>query len=261
MEYIVFGTNETTIRATVREIEQETSKFTGKSINKYVVSFTASDERDSDLVSGLKAKDQVYLFDPSNKPVGRCTTLQKSSSFTAGNPETNFVWELREIEDLTIEKVSLGGIELLPYRYKESLDGDALMIDMRVRITPDVRDRIEKLPHYFEVIRFGISDLPRTMRLGRGLWSESEGTINQQVYLVEQLFDKPGEHGLFEPERSNWHFMLIKVTHKLDSLLQLLSTKGLLNEEEIASLDEFPDDARVRLVREFDRVKDLDEWQ
>jgi hypothetical protein len=185
-----------------------------------------------------------------------------SYSYEAGSPIARFTWELREIEDLQVTEILLNGWSLTPYKYKEELDGDALIAEGRVELTPDEYERLLLLPKYFSVVRRGIEDEPREMRFGRYLWSKSEDKYKVQLYLVEKRFDDTRSgHGFLEPQSSNDADSIVYSAILLDRLMDSLIHKGVLSAQECEKLKNIDDELQMERERaKRNRVDDLDEW-
>ncbi|HET9284277.1 MAG TPA: hypothetical protein VFR24_20180 [Candidatus Angelobacter sp.] len=186
---------------------------------------------------------------------------EPSYHYQEGSPVTRFNWKLREIEDFQGTQLVIDDWPLTPYKYHEELSGEALIVQARVEMTPDEFERFLNLPRYFPVIRKGIEDQPREMRLGQCLWSETADKYRVQVYLVESVYDKKGGHGVFQPQSHNDATRIVHSAIILDRLLDSLVKKGVISAEESEQLTRFDDEKKIhREMAKRDRVDDLDKW-
>jgi hypothetical protein len=191
------------------------------------------------------------------------TPLQRTESYRDGNPVRTYHWELTEKEMLQLESLRLGELTLSPYEYKESFnDQGELTIDARTRLTPAELQSLRALPYFFSIVRKGISDTPREMRFGRLLWSDHGDHIKHDIFLVERQKSSDKKlGGLLQPEMYLWESAIALNAGLVNSLIDTLKTKGLLNDEEIDQLKKQAADSVEDRMRHFQRVNDLDEWE
>ena len=73
-----------------------------------------------------------------------------------------------------------------------------------VELSQDEEERLHALPKYFEVIRKGINENPRSMRFGQLLWAKKGEKSRIQLFLVDTAYDEQKNgHGLDEPRSTN----------------------------------------------------------
>ena len=118
------------------------------------------------------------------------------NSYAESGGEHSYTLILRQAEELSLESLVVGDVELHPYAYREAVSGAELTVWAKcvgsktevLRLRALLKDRSS-----FPVIRHGISDQPRPMRFGVAEWSEHEGRIKFRVIFVDRDAD-PGEH-------------------------------------------------------------------
>lgn len=96
---------------------------------------------------------------------------------------------LREAEDLRLECLILDSLELRPYEYREEILAGGLTISAKVVGSQADVTRIGRLIRSrpsFPVVRRGINDEPREMRLGVAEWSRYEDRIKYRLVLVDE---------------------------------------------------------------------------
>ena len=100
------------------------------------------------------------------------------------------------------------------------------------------------------------------MHFGRLLWSDHGDYIKHEIILVEREKNSARKiSGLLQPERYLWESNIALNAGLVNSLLDTLKTKGLLNEEEIDQIRKTASDGAEDRMRQFQRVNDLDEWE
>jgi hypothetical protein len=168
------------------------------------------------------------------------------------------------MEDLQATQLVIDGWALTPYKYKEEIDDEALIVQARVQLSAEEYKRLFELPTYFSVVRKGIDDEPREMRFGQCLWSESDDKYKIQLYLVEKRLDDSKRglgHSFLEPQSSNDAGRIVRSAILLDRLIDSLIHKGVLSAEESEKLRQIDDELQVDLeMAKRNRVSDLDKW-
>jgi hypothetical protein len=187
---------------------------------------------------------------------------QTSFRYSTDSPLTTYTWELTQEEQLSIKTLQLGDLTVMPYEYVESFDGDgAMTIDARVKLDADQLARLRSLPLYFDVVRNGINQTPREMRLGRVLWSQHEGYAKHDIYLIDRSYDAGKKvSGLTAPEMGNIADQVAESRGQLETLLDILKDKNLLDDGAITLIRQGASERRAAHRADVTRVNDLDEW-
>jgi hypothetical protein len=148
---------------------------------------------------------------------------------------------LREHEELALEALMVDGVELHPYEYREELLGDGLAVWAKMVGTVDdvhrLRERLRGRAS-ISVVRRGVQDEPRGMRLGLAEWSEYEDRVKYRLVLVENGVDESAHPDLARMERENNRAALGFYLNLAERLLELMVRKGILAAEEVAAARE-----------------------
>jgi len=198
----------------------------------------------------------------------RSYSLTHGRSGAASVMEYRYSVELDEHEDLNLTQLEIDDLIVVPYQFEEKAERGGIVIDARARLDAAQYARFMALygsdNDYWPVVRRGISDEPRQMRMGWRLrWSKHDDVVKHDILLVERACDEqPDGAGfamLFEPEMSYSRATLASTTELLDGLMDVLSNKGILTEPECRALREAAEQRTFARRREFFRVSDLDE--
>jgi hypothetical protein len=239
------------------------SQSTDKKLGRLRVQFEANDGQTRAAEDFINTKQTVETNSGTDTAT-RWRIGNHSNSYSNNSPRTTFTWELLQVEDLTIDKLLIEGWELNPYKYSEEFEGKGVLtIHARVELLNDEQERLRKLPLYFQVVRRGINDTGREMRLGQLLWSkkEPEDKYRMSLILVDRAYDSSGlKHGMFEPRFGNVAENAALVRLRLAALLDKLVEKGVLSGDEVKAIRVVDDERLNTELREIDRVNDLDEW-
>jgi hypothetical protein len=254
---------------TLRNSDVEASRHTGRNLRHLEVELVVDgDEAERQVRLALDEASSVpaSLVTDAGEADGTWTVGETSSSYRDGLPVFHHVLELQEREDLKARALQLANLTLEPYAYEEQFDGDALVVTARVTIDRGQQDTLLSQDHderYFPVIRVGLSEEPRMMRLGRCLWSREQRVIRQEIVLVDRAYDDDSghvRHGFDEPSLSHLEEMAVEDGRLLCMLCDLLSDAGAISSDGLNRLAPVLDQIRKRDSREFSRVEDLDEW-
>ena len=175
MSVVHFKAGELGMRARVQSRTAATSPFTGKELAQLEVFFTAHENQQDEVREAL-SQPAALLADGQGElstPVD-VALHQTNYSYTVGNPVQSYTWLLTEKEELSLETLHVAGMSFQPYQYSERIDDGALIIDARVEVDKETRIKIRDLKPYFQVLREGISEKPRSMRCGQLIWSSVE---------------------------------------------------------------------------------------
>jgi hypothetical protein len=168
---------------------------------------------------------------------------------------------LREAEELTLECLLLDGHEVHPYEYRESVVGGGLTLWAKMVGTRGDVTRISRLIRTrstFPVVRQGIQDEPREMRLGVAEWSEYEDRIKYRLVLLDREITDTTRADLVRIEEENTRAALGYYANLVERLVDLLVSRGVVEDAEIAALR---DAARLEpgvTRHEFWHVPDVD---
>ncbi|MGO1632867.1 MAG: hypothetical protein ACTHXX_12715 [Staphylococcus equorum] len=258
----------------VEPIETELSPYTGREVQSFSICFDTVGESNNDIVQEKLSNYEngnIFSLDDDNIKVKEYKLI--NTSYTYSNNQNNketvyrYTLDLKEIEKLNIESLTLGKIEVFPYDYEEEYikEKEALTITAKIEVSEDTIAKLDKLreeKRYFEVIRNGISSDKLKMRFGQGLWSKNEEKIKQKLILVEENYDKVPTSMTFphEPDVTNMKKMLAQAKNQNDELIKLLLSKNLISKEDV---DKIKTESKInfgKTNRKFYEVDDLDKY-
>lgn len=173
---------------------------------------------------------------------------------------------LRESEDLSLRGLQLGELELHPYEYREEAVHNGIRVRAKLVGTEEEVLRLRALAAGAEplsVVRVGIQDTPRWMRLSVEEWSEFEDRVKYRIVLDE---GEPGGEGDTAPEESDGNdspeigrAALVFYANYLERLAETLVRHGVLTREELQSLREAARQESGVGRHELWRVDDVDQ--
>lgn len=247
----------------IRRRTSERSPHTGRDLTELHCWATTADARiHEELAVVLRSVGDraITAFDESGEFAGKWSVSWNSYGESAGVHTYTLV--LREAEELTLEALVVEDLEVHPYEYREEIVDDGLIIWAKVvgsegdvqRVRETLRARSSLV-----VLRRGISDRPRLMRLGAAQWSEWEDRIKYRLVLVDQELSGGVRSTLARIDEENSAAAIGFYANFLDRLTETLIAKGVLAAEEV---QELRDAARAQtgVVRhDFWHVVDIDD--
>lgn len=244
------------------------SRHTGVALKKIEVSLRADRKIHENITKIIERlnKTEINSIGEQGKILKKWKI--ENSTYSCIENKYDHYFKLTEIEDLHVDSLTVGRLTFHPYSYKEEFDRDALIINANVNLSElqftEVKKLIEK-NDYFKVIRHGISDEPREMKLGVPLWSKHKDTIKYKIILNEKKYLETQKKILFYNYHfvqrvSNMSILLAKQDGILKELLTILSNKKVLTNEEITEIKEKASTQSRRREIDFYQVKDADEF-
>lgn len=252
-----------TVPVSIRKETTERSRHTGKELVQLHGWATTEEEGAHRAISGLLrglAERPVRAQDEAGEFAGRwCISW---NAYAESNGVHTYTLLLREVEELSLEALVVDGIELLPYEYGETIVADGLVVRAKMVGTMDDVARVREVVRSratLQVLRKGIQDEPREMRLGVGAWSDSEDGVKYRLVLVDRKLDRPVSPELARIEEENDRVALGFYSSYLEHLSELLVRKGLVTETELEGLRKEADREPGVSRRDLWRVADVDE--
>lgn len=244
------------------------SKHTGNELERF--SFTIrvkgnKKEMLEEVITNSK-NDGVFAVDNTGGIQKEYKITNHSYSYNGNftDEETIYTYSLKleQIEKLEIKQLVIAGIKLSPYKYSEKYD-NGIIIDTCVRLSNEETEQIKNAigeNKYFEVIREGISQEPKTMRFGKTIWSEDGEFTKKSWVLVENIYDEknPKLHHWLEPEWSNIQIELAIQKHINKSLLNLLMSKDIITLQDVDKLTTEANNHYKEFLKYFLKVDDID---
>jgi hypothetical protein len=169
---------------------------------------------------------------------------------------------LREAEELTLRALMLEDIELHPYEYREEALAGGLVIRAKLVGTEEEVLHMRRLAMEREacaVVRLGIQDEPRRMRLGVEEWSEIEDRVKFRIVLADVGLDVELGEGLGSAENESSRAALAFYANYLERLAEILVRKELLSREELRALRDAARTEPGVIRHELWRVADVDQ--
>jgi hypothetical protein len=251
------------VPVSIRKETTERSRHTGKELVQLHGWATAEEEGAHRAISGLLrslAERPVRAQDETGEFAGRwCISW---NAYAESNGVHTYTLLLREVEELSLEALLVEELEMRPYEYREMVVGDGLVIRAKMVGTEDdvarVREVVRSRPA-LRVVRRGIHDDPREMRLGVGEWSDSEDGIKYRLVLVDRELEGEISPELARIEEENDRVALAFYANYVERLSDLLVKKGLLSREELDRVREAAGQAPGVSRRDVWRVADVDE--
>ena len=257
------------MRFPVGEGETVTSPFTGRELRKLQTKFRVAPHT-AELVRAFlatgSAADTEGSFWSGN--------LDMESYSDAGPHTLTITWS--ESERLHADTVEFEGLTLVPTdtKYEERVNEDgSIFVTFQANLTPDETDRLRTLiaakhsdSRYWSVIRRGVSDEPRNMRLGRVLWQQlADGRIGHDITLVDEAFDPSDAHDAFrglagEPQIGNLIEQVSVLLARFETLLTELEASGTVAPEAIGRVRTAADTLAAARSHIFFEVADLSRW-
>jgi hypothetical protein len=174
--------------------------------------------------------------------------------------------QIEEMEELELTGLSINGIVLYPYFYEEEFDCDDLNIKSRVIVSPEQDAWLRMLMKedgYFQVVRHGISDLPRDMRFSNTiLWSKHGNKFKYEIILVDRGYDEKDRPlaRLFQPQMSRMQSAVAAQAEMVEAMLETMVTRKYLTVGDVAEMRKKAAERVWDRKREFFEVRDVDEF-
>lgn len=145
--------------------EKQVSKHTEEELTNYKIKISLKGIENKDWIED-NINNIFYKLDENDNVIGEYNGKIKSSSFSNQSDVYNYTIKLFEKENLDIEKLVIGDLEIEPYEYEEEFTS---MMHQDEYLRMDVKSEVNysefmKLytsePKYFEIIREGINENP-----------------------------------------------------------------------------------------------------
>jgi hypothetical protein len=169
---------------------------------------------------------------------------------------------LREAEELSLRALLLDDIELHPYEYREEPVSGGLVIRAKLVGSEDEVLRLRRLAaerENWKVVRQGIQDEPREMRLSVEEWSELDDRVKFRIALADSALVLNQDETEVETESESSRSALAFYANYLESLAEMLVAKGVVTREELRTLREGARADSGVIRHELWRVADVDQ--
>jgi hypothetical protein len=180
---VKFRAGELEFNASVVEANQATSPQTGDPLQSLIIQFRAQKAvmHEQALVEAQQRQaGGVFSLTEGGEPELEWRVLESRSTFVGTEPwgVNHHVWRIEQVERLAIELLMIDSVELEPYDYAEEVaeDGTVRLAARALISEPDL-EALSRIDGPVEVVRGGISDSPREMRLSGYIWSERADSL------------------------------------------------------------------------------------
>jgi hypothetical protein len=172
-----FRAGELEFNASVVESSQSASPRTGNQLQLLTIQFRAqkSGVHESAVTEALQRQSGGLLsLTEAGEPELEWRVRESNWTYVGTEPwgVNHHTWRIEQVERLECKKLVLGGISLEPYDYAETAIEGAVRLAARAAIADADLEAISRLTGAVEVVRVGISDAPRMMRLSGYVWGE-----------------------------------------------------------------------------------------
>jgi hypothetical protein len=231
-----------TVLATIRRRTADRSPHTGRELQELHGWVATTDQETQRWLSvALRGLGDgiVRSVDSSGEPAGRWQISWNSYGETGGVFTYGLI--LREAEDLSLEALLIDGMELHPYEYREEFLEDGLTIWAKMVGSHSDVTRINRLIRTrtsFPVIRRGIQNTAREMRLGVAEWSEYEDRIKYRLVLVDHEIGDEMRAELGRIQEANSRSALGYYANLVERLSELLVERGAIARSELDTIRE-----------------------
>lgn len=260
-----FTFNDQPLRFAVGEVEAKLSPFTGRELRTLSTQVAVAPPT-ADLVKAFLATAPVTAADGSS-----WSGKIDMESYTDGGPHSlTITW--KETEQLMADTVEFEGLTLTPTRYEERENEDGtICVTFQAILTQEETRTLRSLvstdasERYFMVLRRGVSDDPRSMRLGRVLWQQlDDGAVANDITLVDEAFDASGDNTMLvlggEPQMSNLVRQVSSLIVQFESMIAELESAGVVAPEAIERIRASAETLAPSRRHIFFEVADLSKW-
>ncbi len=263
-----FEFNGQPLRFPTGEIGSFTSPFTGRELRRLRTMVTVSSQ------DAAQVKEFLTTAPVTESDGSLWSGSLDTESYSNGGPH-NMTITWSESEHLRADTVEFGGLSLTPIasKYEEHVNKDgSIGITFQTAITKEETDRLRSLlpagsdVRYWPVIRRGITNEPRNMRLGRVLWQPlDDGKIGHDITLVDEAFDSSDTSHAFlglagEPQVGNLIREVSALLAQFETLLAELESAGAIPAEAIQRVRASADALGAARRHIFFEVVDLSRW-
>lgn len=169
---------------------------------------------------------------------------------------------LREAEELSLRALILENQELHPYEYREEPLPGGLKVGAKLVGTEEDVLRLRRLASERDsvsVVRLGIQDEPRRMRLSVEDWSSFEDRVKYRLTLADAAIEGGAADELRRDEGDGGRAALAFYANYLEELAETLVRKDLLTREELRALRAAARSESGVMRHELWRVADVDQ--
>jgi hypothetical protein len=175
---VKFRAGDFEFNASVAESNQAPSPQSGNVLRSMTIQFRAQKVgmHEAAVAEALQRQSGgLFSVGESDEPDVEWRVRESNWTYVGSEPwgVNHHVWRIEEVERLVCDLLRFVGIELQPYDYAEEvLESGVLRLAARALITESELEHLSRLAGPFDVVRVGVSDTPRQMRLTGYVWGE-----------------------------------------------------------------------------------------
>jgi hypothetical protein len=172
-----FRAGDLEFNASVVESSQLASPQTGNTLQLLTIQFRAQKAgvHEAAVTEALERQSGgLYSMTESNEPEMEWRVRESNWTYVGSEPwgVNHHVWRIEQVERLACSRLVIGSISLEPYDYAEDVSGGFVRLAARASVSEADLEAISRLPGVVDVVRVGISDAPRHMRLSGYVWGD-----------------------------------------------------------------------------------------
>lgn len=163
--------------ASVVESGQSASAQTGNPLQLLTIQFRAQKAgmHEAAVTEALQRQSGgLYSFTESEEPELEWRVRESNWTYVGSEPwgVNHHVWRIEQVERIACSRLVVGSVSLEPYDYAETVTDGVVRLAARAVVAEDVLDSLSRLMGALEVVRVGISETPRQMRLSGYVWGQ-----------------------------------------------------------------------------------------
>jgi len=203
--------------ASVVESGQSASAQTGNPLQLLTIQFRAQKVgmHEAAVAEALQRQSGgLYSFGESNEPELEWRVRESNWTYVGSEPwgVNHHVWRIEQVERIACSRLVVGSVSLEPYDYAEAAVDGVVRLAARALVTDADLDAVSRLSGSLEVVRVGISDAPRQMRLSGYVWGQTAEGLAVALACEDVREPRVALNGFDAP-----------VTADLDDLVELAS--------------------------------------
>jgi hypothetical protein len=174
-----FRAGDLEFNASVVESSQSTSTQTGNPLQLLTIQFRAQKAgmHESAVAEALQRQSGgLYSLSEGDAPEMEWRVRESNWKYVGSEPwgVNHHVWRIEQVERLACSRLVIGSISLEPYDYAEELSEGSVRLAVRAVVTEADLEAISRVVRPVQVVRAGISDTPRLMRVAGYVWGPHE---------------------------------------------------------------------------------------
>jgi hypothetical protein len=178
---VKFRSGDLEFTASVAETGETRSPQTGNTLQVLTIQFRAQKAGVHEAAVSEALQRQLgglFSLGEGDEPEIEWRVRESNWNYVGSEPwgVNHHIWRIEQVERLACSILRVGSVSLEPYDYAETVADGVVHLAARAPVSESVLDAISRLAGPLEVVRVGISDTPRQMRLSGYVWGEgSEG--------------------------------------------------------------------------------------